>query len=668
MKNKTILILVFLAIFLLGLNTKSYAGYQSWNSINYDVTLNSDSSMDVIETWDVNVEYTNTLLKNFELDNSKYSNITNVKVFEVVNNEPIPLQQIYEEQWHVDAGCYYALPVSNNPSKFEIAWHVGLDNSRDTKIYKLYYTIEDATRIYNDCTEFYWQFLGKNNSMSGNNITGTIKLPKEVSDIEKLRVWAHGPLSGEINRESEDTISFKIPKIPINTMLEVRVVTEENIYENSTNFINEKKLSSILKEEKKWANSANFERNKPQIYYAILIVIAIIVSIYMLIKIIRNIKLRNLFVEKHEMNVEPIEYFREIPNEKVSTPARAIYLYSFKSNKPDMDRYEDNILTAVLLELSLKKVIRFENDEHGEIKIILCKIEEQQLMGEEYNVYDFLVSACNYIDNKREYITIKEFSDYAEQHYKLFHKLLCDVEYSASTYHSNFMNIDLNKQLDCKEVDKKISNLEYTNMWSFFLAFVFTLAGFTESEEQKYFVVLGIIFWIIIFGNIICIRILKNALKKMSGLTEKGLREKNEWKALKKYMQDYSLLNEKTLPDIVLWEKFLVYATAFGISEEVTEQLKIAHPDMFNVNNVDNYSYWNLVSSSRNRSGFLNDLSNKIENTYRNSERKYRSEMIANSRSYSSSSHSSSSGSGGGFSSGGGGRRRAEVAVAEDKN
>ena len=213
----------------------------------------------------------------------------------------------------MDAGCYYALPVSNNPSKFEIAWHVGLDNSRDTKIYKLYYTIEDATRIYNDCTEFYWQFLGKNNSMSGNNITGTIKLPKEVSDIEKLRVWAHGPLSGEINRESEDTISFKIPKIPINTMLEVR-------------------LSSILKEEKKWANSANFERNKPQIYYAILIVIAIIVSIYMLIKIIRNIKLRNLFVEKHEMNVEPIEYFREIPNEKVSTPARAIYLYSFKSN------------------------------------------------------------------------------------------------------------------------------------------------------------------------------------------------------------------------------------------------------------------------------------------------------------------------------------------------
>ena len=643
MKKKSIIILISFTFFILVLSIKSYAGYQNFESIDYDVTLNSDSSMDVIETWNIYISGTNTLFKDFELDSSKYSGITNVKVARIDNNEEVYLEQIFQEEYHVPEGCYYGL--ENNNNQFEIAWNVGLDSSSDTRKYKIYYTVEDAVKIYNDCTELYWQFLGVKNGISSKKITGTIKLPKPVSDIEKLRVWAHGPLKGEINRASADTVSFNLPEIPTKTMLEVRVV----------------------KEEKKWADSANFERNKPQMYYAILIIIAVIVSIYMLIKIVRNIKLRNLFVEKHKMNVEPIEYFREIPNEKVSTPARAMYLYTFKRNKPDMDRYEDNILTAVLLELSLKKVIRFENDENGEIKIVFGEIEEEQLIGEEYNVYDFLVSACNYIDNKREYITIKEFSDYAEQHYKLFHKLLCDLEYSASAYHSGFMNIDLNKQLDCKEVDKKISKISSVNRWSFLFAFIFMIGASSEGEIKKYFLVIAIIFWIIIFGNIICVRILKNALKKMSGLTEKGLREKNEWKALKKYMQDYSLLNEKTLPDIVLWEKFLVYATAFGISEEVTEQLKIAHPDMFNVNNVDNYSYWNLVSSSRNRSGFLNDLSNKIENTYRNSERKYRSEMIANSRCYSSSSHSSSSGSGGGFSSGGGGRRTAEVAAVEDK-
>lgn len=665
MKNKTILVIVFFVTFLLCLNIKCYAGYQSWNSINYDVTLNSDSSMDVVETWDVNVNHTNTMLKNFELDDSKFSNITNVRVFEVVDNEQIPLQQIFEEQYHVDSGCYYALPLSSDYNKFEIAWHVGLDNSSGTRIYKLCYTIEDATRVYNDCTEFYWQFLGKNNAMSGKNITGTIKLPKEVSNIEKLRVWAHGPLIGEINRDSKDTVSFKLPEIPKNTMLEVRIVTEENIYENSTNIINTNKLSSILKEEKKWANSANFERNKPQIYYAILVVIAVIVFIYMLIKIIRYIKLRKLLIEKHQINVEPIEYFRQIPNEKTATPARAMYLYSFKNKGPDMGKYKDNIITAVLLDLSLRKVIRFETDKSGEIKIFFCKIEDQELIGEEYNVYDFLVSACNYIDSKREYITIKEFSDYAEQHNKMFHKLLSDIEYSASTYHSGFMNTDLKKELDCSEVNIKISKLKSITNWVFLFTFIFMIGGFSDSEVKKYFLMVGIIFGIILVGNIICVRILKSALNKMSSLTEKGLKEKNEWKALKKYMKDYSLLDEKNLPDIILWEKYLVYATAFGISKEVIEQLKIVHPDMF-INDSNRDSYWNLVSNSRQSNNFLENLSNKIENTYRNSERKYQSEMFSSRSNSSYGRVSSSSGSGGGFSSGGGGRRTAEVAAVED--
>ena len=33
-------------------NVNSYAGTQRWNSLDYDVTVNSDGSMDVVETWD----------------------------------------------------------------------------------------------------------------------------------------------------------------------------------------------------------------------------------------------------------------------------------------------------------------------------------------------------------------------------------------------------------------------------------------------------------------------------------------------------------------------------------------------------------------------------------------------------------------------------------------
>ncbi len=39
-------------------------------------------------------------------------------------------------------------------------------------------------------------------------------------------------------------------------------------------------------------------------------------------------------------------------------------------------------------------------------------------------------------------------------------------------------------------------------------------------------------------------------------------------------MEEFSLLKEKEIPHLVLWEKFLVYATAFGIADKVIKQLK----------------------------------------------------------------------------------------------
>lgn len=57
-------------------------------------------------------------------------------------------------------------------------------------------------------------------------------------------------------------------------------------------------------------------------------------------------------------------------------------------------------------------------------------------------------------------------------------------------------------------------------------------------------------------------------------LSEKGWKKAKKWAGLKKYLEDYSLLNEKRTRDLGLWEQFLVYATAFGISDKVIEEIK----------------------------------------------------------------------------------------------
>ena len=107
-----------------------------------------------------------------------------------------------------------------------------------------------------------------------------------------------------------------------------------------------------------------------------------------------------------------------------------------------------------------------------------------------------------------------------------------------------------------------------------------------------------------------------------------------------KYMEDFSLLNEREVPEIEIWERFLVYATAFGIAEKVIKQLKLVYPNFEELTATD-YGVMYLALHTDFNSSFSSAISSSMSSTY-----------------------SSGSGSGGGFSGGGGGGRRPVAAEA----
>jgi uncharacterized membrane protein len=76
---------------------------------------------------------------------------------------------------------------------------------------------------------------------------------------------------------------------------------------------------------------------------------------------------------------------------------------------------------------------------------------------------------------------------------------------------------------------------------------------------------------------------------------------------LKRYMEDFSLIKEKEVPELILWEKYLVYATAFGISEKVLKQLKVVYPQMLDEGymNSHGYTYMYLMTSNNFNNSFI---------------------------------------------------------------
>lgn len=124
------------------------------------------------------------------------------------------------------------------------------------------------------------------------------------------------------------------------------------------------------------------------------------------------------------------------------------------------------------------------------------------------------------------------------------------------------------------------------------LFFIFTMIGFAHGALM----ILGIIM-------ILCSLIIKKKANKYILLTQKGEDEYAKWKGLYNFLNSESLMNEKNVIELPLWEKYLVYATAFGIAEKVVKAIEIRCP-IIDTSRVLSNPYYRSSSFRRSNTSF----------------------------------------------------------------
>ena len=630
-----IMLLVFFFSLLIGNQVK--AGSIKLNKLDFEIQLNEDGSMDVVENWNAKITDTNTMFKDFYLDSSKFKKITNVEVYRVSYGNKQKLTQIDKEMYHVTKNCYYGLPISGN--KFEIAWGVSV-NGTETRNYQVKYKVVDVIKTYADCSELYWQLVGTDNEIPVTKLTGTIKLPKAVAEKNNIRGWAHGPYNGNIT-VSEDKVYLDVDYLDTGVMVEARIAVLEDLFSKNKR-VDKSKFSEILAEEQSWADQANREREKyikdierskrsAKIIAVAYIIATIALTIFLIYNLIKNgIKARQ--TEKRKM--PKLDYFRDIPNKEASA-GDAAYLYYFKNGS--FSRNISKILSATLLQLALKKYISFSEDNEEskpKIRVNILDVTDNRetLTNDEKLIYELL----NKVSKKRTF-TMKEFEEYVGKHCESFMGKMRKLEIEVEKHQVKMKNYS-------KENEKIVS--KHSNKG--FIYMFFGIVGIGIMPIPAILLILNSIPQFIM-------------AKRNRNLTDKGLEEKAKWVGLKKYMEDFSLLNEKEVPDLKLWEKYLVFATAFGIADKVLKQLKIKYPELQDMDGYD-YAYMNMLYHSSLNNSFLSTLNTSVNKAYMGG-------MISQAASsgYDGGNFSSGGGFGGGFSGGGGGRRRRRPEWAEDK-
>lgn len=477
------------------------------------------------------------------------------------------------------------------------------------------YIVEQAIVLHEDVAELYWNFITPNDYDDINHIQVKVLLPEsDYSDL--FRFWAHGDLSGDVEKlEYSNGILATISHMDASSVLDIRMTFDRNLIKDISNVktTNDSALSEIIEVEEKRAEVANDLRNQLKTKWNIAVVASWILfgaiiglGIYIYLKYGKSPK--SSYYSKYnrefidDYNVEVIDYLmkRQItPNALSASIMNLIYKKNISAKEIVSDKKKQKDYEFTL-----------ENTEH--------------LVGSEVLLVGFLfdtVGKGNVNEKKQKVFTTKDLKDYASG------TKTCSKFIKSYTAWKNSV-MEEGKKEEFFETSNKPKYIGLVVLILGILLCVFVISNGIDYVLSYIVIILSIVFF---FCSI--------AIYKK---TQKGSEHYARWMAFKNFLDDFGSFELKELPEIILWERYLVYATIFGLADKVEKSMNVYISEM-NIDATSDYYpmffYINLGPTIH------SSVNNAINSAYSRQSANY-----ANSHS----NYSSGGGFGGGFSSGGG--------------
>ena len=571
----------------------------------------------------INIPYRNPVLEyhtpiNFAAD-AIYngSGISNVKLFAKKIDEEISFDT-FDEEFVTLTRSYYEEDAQNG--------NYVESSIQNGKSYKMYYkaenekvaflieyTLEDMVVLHEDVAELYFAILSEDFEDSIEDLQIRVNLPKEDSS-NNFRIWTHGDLTANIDFLNRSSFLTTVKKTYANTAIDVRTTFDASLMNRSLvrKTTEEKALDQIIAVEEERAQAANQARetakkNMTITYIICAIYIVIIISwwIYVYIRFDREykstftLKYNREFIEDY--NVEVVDY---LMNHNI-TP---------------------NAMSASILNLIYKKNIKVEEipseKKKKEKNYRFSLINRDKASDTEDVLLDFLFETVG----KDNTFTTEELKKYA----------------SGTTTFGNFQKSYTNWQ-NCARKDGERQNFFEKNglpiVSSIFLLLIALIIVCYVSYLDVYSVMVIIVMTLSLVFLIYALFIRKR--------TKKGNEDYVRWKAFKNFLEDFGRFDIKELPEIALWEKYLVYATVFGLADQVEKAMNVKISEL--PEGTMSMYYPSYVDFH-----IAHMVSHSINNSFTSNQTAISNSRIASSRGSSGSGFGGGGSLGGGFGGGGG--------------
>ena len=301
-----------------------------------------------------------------------------------------------------------------------------------------------------------------------------------------------------------------------------------------------------------------------------------------------NIKIKVLYIEPVVPKVTPLQTKINIDNIENSNKNLVDYLIENRSATPITlnDNNTNNLTTAPVVSVPYTARTIAQNTfiiNNDKLNINGKKLESLTKNEELY--FNLIVKYAKNIGPAYE-ITMQGFQRKISTDYDNIDSFVTSLDGSISrigvneNYFSRSSYDEAQKQVKSKAVLFLVFGILALTLGN--LIMFYSGIGFDKGGGF----VVGITF-------VICSIYLYSIYKQYLLLTQFGEDEYTKWRALYNFLNSETLMSEREVIDLVLWEKYLVYATAFGISDKVTKALKIRCPEAtLAESNILNNSYY----------------------------------------------------------------------------
>lgn len=486
--------------------------------------IERDGSLEVEERVIYDIGKINGILYN--IDALGYGKFTDLQIFYEDDGE-------FKQARNNTAPSEGNFTVSVDDGLYKIKLYAPSQNERKEFIFR--YNLTRGVTVYRDIAQLNRKMVGKDWQNSIGNISVTVNLPENVKK-DDIYAFGHGPLTGNIEILDGKSVRYTLNDYRPGEFLEVNLLFPKNILTSFNPLLmkNKSALKEILDMEGKLAKEANDARKRAIIgFYLERVVLVLAVAWWLFLVVF--IYLKNS--KRYKVENEYGEYFRELPDDY--SPSIAGTLVSRNLYPSGRE------LFAMLLDLVRKGHLKLEEGE--KTTTLILQESGKPLSEEEKFILNWYIRELG--DGEKIILESVEASIKGRGGAKEFNR---NYERWRTIVYSDM----LEKNLKMDKRDKFSTSLGIFTGIAYFIGGGMLVVYF-QSELFILMILLGFILLPYTFSR-----------KRVSLEKEKAI---SRWEAFKKFLVDYSNLEEAKLASIELWEHYFVYAVALGVAEKVAK-------------------------------------------------------------------------------------------------